>query len=60
MGDECNCAKCQASSFSDADASVWRVVRAEAQTEGRGRTQRELYLVVTDAGISLRNQSYEA
>ena len=54
MGDECTCEKCQASSVSEADASVWQVVRAEAQAEGLGRAQRNLYLVVTEGGISLR------
>ena len=59
MGDECTCEKCQADSFSEADATVLPAVRAEAQAEGRGRSQRNLYLVVTDGGISLRQQSYE-
>jgi hypothetical protein len=38
---------------------MWPVVRAEAPADGRGRSQRNLYLVVTDGGISLRQQSYE-
>jgi len=59
MGDECTCEKCQAGSVGEVGASVWQVVRAEAQAEGRGRVRRNLYLVVTEAGISLRQQSYE-
>jgi len=59
MSDECTCEKCQAGSVSESGASVWPVVKAEAQAEGRGRSQRNLYLVVTEGGISLRQQSYE-
>lgn len=59
MGDECTCEKCQAGSYTEMGAFVWPVARAEAQAEGHGRTQRNLYLVVTDGGISLRQQSYE-
>jgi hypothetical protein len=59
MGDECTCEKCQAGSVSEAGASVWQVVRAEAQSVGRGRAQSSFYLVVTEGGISLRQQSYE-
>lgn len=57
MGDECTCEKCQSGSHSEAGAAVWPVVKAEGQAEGRGRSQRTLYLVVTDGGISLRQQS---
>jgi hypothetical protein len=59
MGDECTCEKCQSGSGNEMDASVWQVLRAEAQADGRGHTQRNLYLVVTDGGISLRQQSFE-
>ena len=59
MGDECTCEKCQAGADGESDASVWAVVRAESQAQSRGRTQRDLYLVVTNGGISLRQQSYE-
>jgi hypothetical protein len=59
MGDECNCEKCQSGSVIETGATVWAVVRAEAQAEGRGHSQHYLYLVVTDGGISLRRQSYE-
>lgn len=59
MGDECTCEKCQVSAVREQSASAWPVVRAEAQAEGHGRSQRNLYLVVTDDGISLRQQSYE-
>jgi len=59
MGDECTCEKCQSGTVFETGASVWPVLRAEAQAEGHGRTQRHLYLVVTDGGISLRQQSYE-
>ena len=60
MGDECNCDKCQSGPVSEPGSNVWPVVRAEAQAEGGcGRSQRNLYLVVTDGGISLRQQSYE-
>lgn len=58
MGDECTCEKCQTGLSNEPGASVWPV-RAEAQAEGHGRMQRNLYLVVTDGGISLRQQSYE-
>jgi hypothetical protein len=59
MGDECTCEKCQSGPVSEAGASVWQVLRAEAQAEGRFRAQRNLYLVVTEGGISLRQQSHE-
>jgi hypothetical protein len=59
MGDECNCEKCQNGSASEQSASVWPVVRTETQAENHGHSQRNLYLVVTDGGISLRQQSYE-
>jgi hypothetical protein len=59
MGDECTCEQCQAGSASETGVSVWPVVRAESQSEAHGRTQRNLYLVVTEGGISLRQQSYE-
>jgi hypothetical protein len=59
MGDECTCEKCQAGSVNELGVSVWPVARAEAQAEGHGRSQRNLYLVVTDGGISLRQQSFE-
>jgi hypothetical protein len=59
MGDECTCEKCQAGSAGEADASVWQVLRAESPAEVFGRAQRNLYLVVTEGGISLRQQSYE-
>jgi hypothetical protein len=59
MGDECTCEKCQAGPVSETGASVWQVVKAEAQAEGRGHSQRKLYLVVTEGGISLRQQSCE-
>lgn len=59
MGDECNCEKCQAGSGSEPRALVWPVACTEAQAEGRGRTQRHLYLVITEGGISLRQQSFE-
>ena len=59
MGDECTCEKCKAGSVSEPGTFVWPVARAEVQVEGRGRSQRNLYLVVTDGGISLRQQSYE-
>jgi hypothetical protein len=59
MGDECTCEKCQGVSNGERSASVWPVVKAEAQAEARGRKQQNLYLVVTDDGISLRRQSYE-
>jgi hypothetical protein len=59
MGDECTCEKCQTVSVSEQGASMWPVVKAETQTENRGRSQPHLYLVVTDGGISLHQQSYE-
>lgn len=59
MGDECTCEKCQAAALNESNAFVWRVVCAEVQPEGRSRIQRCLYLVVTEGGISLRQQAYE-
>jgi hypothetical protein len=59
MGDECNCEKCQSGSVIETGATVWTVVSADSQAEGRGRPTHNLYLVVTDGGISLRRQSYE-
>jgi hypothetical protein len=59
MGDECTCEKCRAGSVGEPWVSVWRIVKAEVQTEGGGRSQRSLYLVVTDGGLSLQQQSYE-
>lgn len=59
MGDECTCEKCQTSAAGEPGASVWKVLKSEAQAEARGRSQRSLYLVVTDGGISLRQQPYE-
>ena len=59
MGDECTCEKCQAGSAGEPSTSVWPVARVEAQAEGHGRAQRNFYLVVTEGGISLRQQLYE-
>ncbi|MET0645264.1 MAG: DUF3810 domain-containing protein [Pyrinomonadaceae bacterium] len=59
MGDECTCEKCQAGCVTETGVFVWQVVRAETQAEGRGHTQRKLYLIVTERGISLRQQSHE-
>jgi hypothetical protein len=59
MGDECTCEKCQAVSIHDPRAFVWPVARAESQAEGHGRTPHNLYLVITEGGISLRQQSFE-
>ena len=59
MGDECTCEKCQAGSVGETSTSVWPVAKYEAQAENHGRAQRNLYLVVTEGGISLRQQSFE-
>lgn len=59
MGDECTCEKCQAGSFNEQRTFVWTVARVEAQAEGHGRTQCNLYLVITEGGISLRQQPFE-
>jgi hypothetical protein len=59
MGDECNCEKCQATSVVEKDESLWPVVREEVPARGRGALQSNLYLVVTDGGISLLQQSHE-
>lgn len=59
MGDECTCEKCQAAAAKEGGAFIWPVVHAEAQSEGRARTPRSLYLVVTEGGVSLRQQAYE-
>lgn len=59
MEDECTCEQCQAGRVNETAAFVWQVVTPGAQGEGRGRATLELYLVVTDGGISLRQQSFE-
>jgi hypothetical protein len=59
MGDECTCEKCQGGSVNEPRAFVWPVACAEAQAEGRVRTQHNLYLVITEGGISLRPKSFE-
>jgi hypothetical protein len=59
MGDECNCEKCQTGCADETGVFVWQVVKAESQLEARGHVQRSLYLVVTERGISLRQQSHE-
>ena len=59
MGDECTCEKCQAGSARESSVSIWQVVKVESQAEDRSRAQRNLYMVVTEGGISLRQQAYE-
>ncbi|HWS90044.1 MAG TPA: hypothetical protein VN282_23955 [Pyrinomonadaceae bacterium] len=59
MGDECTCEKCQAGSVRLPSAPAWPAAKLEAQAENHGRAQRNLYLVVTEGGISLRQQSFE-
>jgi hypothetical protein len=60
MSDECTCEKCQGVSFDVQGVVVWRVGRPEPQTEGRTHAARDQYLVISEAGISLRQQSLEA
>ena len=59
MGDECTCEKCQTGRVKETGVSVWQVNRSETKAEGRSHVQRNLYLVVTERGISLRQQSHE-
>jgi hypothetical protein len=59
MGDECTCEKCKAGVAVEPGALVWPVMRTQTQSEGRGRSTRNLYLVITEGGISLRQQSSE-
>ena len=59
MGDECTCEKCQTGCVTETAVFVWQVVSAETLAEGRGYAHRNLYLVVTERGISLRQQSHE-
>ena len=59
MGDECTCEKCQTGRVKEAGVFVWQVNRAETRAEVRSHAQRNLYLVVTERGISLRQQSHE-
>jgi hypothetical protein len=59
MGDECTCEKCQAGSAAEAVFGAWPVAKAEAQADDFRPSQGSLYLVITDGGISLRQQSYE-
>lgn len=58
MGDECTCEKCQVCSASEPGAFVWPIMRGEAQ-EGHGHTGHSFYLIVTERGISLHQQSFE-
>ena len=59
MGDECTCEKCQAGSVNAQGAFVWPLGGSEAQAEGCGPTQRDQYLIISEGGISLRQQSLE-
>lgn len=59
MGDECTCEKCRAGSVNTQGSVVWPVGRLEAQAEGRTRTQRDQYLIISEGGISLRPQLSE-
>ena len=59
MGDECTCEKCQAVSFKLRGVSAWPVTTAETQGENHAHPSRELYLIVSDGGISLRQHSFE-
>ena len=59
MGDECTCEKCQTGRVKETGVFVWQVNRAETKAEGRSHAQRNLYLVVTERGISLRQKFHE-
>jgi hypothetical protein len=59
MGDECTCEKCQASSLEETGVYDRVFVHAERPTEGHARTQRKLYMVVTDGDNTLRQLSCE-
>jgi hypothetical protein len=60
MGDECNCEKCQGVSFDVRGVVVWQIGKPESQMEGRTHAARDLYLVISEGGISLRQKSLEA
>lgn len=59
MGDECTCEKCQTVAVNFRGAVAWPVEEAEKSGEGRGNSTREMYLVISERGISLRRQSQE-
>ncbi len=59
MGDECTCEKCQAGTVKTEGVIVWSFGRPDAQVEGRARTPRDLYLIISEGGISLRQQPLE-
>lgn len=59
MGDECTCEKCQACPLVETESGARTVTSAEAQADGSRRAELSLHLVVTDSGISLRQQSYK-
>ena len=59
MGDECTCDKCQAVSVDDEGSVVWSFERPESQAEGRGRPPRGLYVIISEGGVSLRQQTLE-
>lgn len=59
MGDECTCEKCQSAAVDFRVAFACPVGEPETWGEGRGSSARELYLVVSERGISLSRQSPE-
>lgn len=59
MGDECTCDKCQTAAVNFGGGVAWPVCEPETPGDGRGSSARELYLVITERGISLRSQSPE-
>ncbi len=59
MSDECTCEKCQAGPVGEQESNVRKFARTEKKAEGGRRPESKLYLVVTDGGISLRQQSYD-
>jgi hypothetical protein len=59
MGDECSCEKCQAASVYFRVAVAWQEVRPEASAEPHGHSLNDLYLIIGEGGLSLRQQSPE-
>ena len=54
MGDECSCEKCRANPAEARREAEWQVERSEAQSDVRGRTEREQFLFVGERGIAIR------
>ena len=59
MGDECSCDKCQGVSVYFRVSVVWQEGRPEMPSEPHGHSVNDLYLIIGEGGISLRQQTPE-